>query len=71
MKQVDKPFYKSTKVIVYLITLLALILMVALSAPENVLGSLANAIAVGLPVLIGGQAFIDQKAVSAKTKDEA
>ena len=70
MKQVDKPFYKSTKVIVYLITLAALLAMVMLETPESVLGSIALAIAAGLPVLLGGQALIDHKAVKAKSKDE-
>lgn len=70
MKHVDKPFYKSTKVTVFLITLVALLLMVILKAPESVLTSVANAIAMGLPVLIGAQGFIDQKAVSTKKKEE-
>jgi hypothetical protein len=51
-----KPLYASSRWTAYVLTLVALAGLVALHAPQGVAESLATAIAIALPILIGGEA---------------
>jgi hypothetical protein len=58
---VEQPIYKSKKFLAYGLTILAMFAALAAGAPEAVLDNLSEAIAFGLPVLLGGQAFVDSR----------
>lgn len=55
----DKPIYKSKKFIAYFFTVAVMLVAMCMSAPEAVVVKLAEAIAFGFPVLLGGQAAVD------------
>ena len=57
----DKSWYQSKKWLAYAITLAALIAGVALGGPVEVLDRLGAACMFGLPVLLGGQAYVDSR----------
>jgi len=59
-----KKILTSRKWTAYVLTLIGLVAMTALKAPVEVAGYVGQAIAFGLPVLLGGQAYVDSKAVA-------
>lgn len=58
------PIYKSKKFLVFGFTAVCLFAALLLHAPESVSSKLAEALMLGLPVLIGGQSFLDHKSAS-------
>lgn len=62
-KQVDKPFWKSTKVFVYAITLATLIVFVYTGVDQEVVRTIAESILFGLPILLSGQGALDWAAM--------
>ena len=60
----DKPWYQSKKFLAYAITLAGLVGGVALGGPAEVLDRLGAACMFGLPVLLGGQSYIDSRKIA-------
>lgn len=62
-KQVDKPFWKSTKAVVYGVTLGTLILFAYTNVDTEVTRTIAEAILFGLPLILGAQGAMDWAAM--------
>jgi len=66
MDKDKQQLWQSKKHLIYLITLISMVAMVYLDAPEGVTSKLADAIALGLPILLAGQSWIDRTKEAAK-----
>ena len=64
-KDLDKTWWRSKKVIVYLATQCVLLGLVAMKAPVAVSEYVAGAVALGLPVLLGVQGWADARGIAA------
>lgn len=61
MDSTDKPPHKSKKFLAYVLTLASVLAGAALKLDEVAVRSLAEACMLGLPVVLGGQAWIDRE----------
>jgi len=66
----ERPPWISKKWTAYVITLASLIAVVAIGAPGDVQQTVAIAVATALPILIGGQSWIDKTVREAQASKE-
>ena len=64
-----KKIFGSRKWTAYVLTLCSLVGMTALRAPPDVMAYVGQAIMLGLPVLLGGQAYVDSRQVVAEAAE--